>query len=164
MSKKYLTSSSSQTKKLGRFLAKQILKIKARKEALVIGLEGDLGSGKTTFLQGLAKEIGIKEKILSPTFVIIKKYKIKNTKLKFKKFFHIDCYRIKKSKEILELRVKEIISDCQNIVAVEWADKIKGILPKSAIIIEFTFVKEDTRNIAISVKRRAKNEKQKSKT
>ncbi len=97
--------------------------------ALILSLEGDLGGGKTTFLQGFAKGLGIKEKILSPTFVIMRKSKIKNQKSKFNNFYHIDCYRIQKPKEILDLGWKEIIKNPRNIVAVEWAEKISKILP-----------------------------------
>ena len=132
---KYLTTTPRQTQKLGEILAKEVLKTKLKKEALTLGLEGDLGGGKTTFLQGFAKGLGIKEKILSPTFVILKKFKIQNSK--FKNFYHIDCYRIEKPREILDLGFKEIVSNPQNIITVEWADRIRKILPKKVIIIKF---------------------------
>ncbi len=73
---KYITNSPSQTKKLGEKFAKEVLGIKPDKTAFVIGLKGELGGGKTCFLQGFAKGLGIKEKILSPTFVILKRFKI----------------------------------------------------------------------------------------
>ena len=72
---KILTKNPSQTKRLGKILAGELLKV-SRKRALVIGLIGDLGGGKTTFLQGLAIGLGIKKRILSPTFVIMKKFKV----------------------------------------------------------------------------------------
>jgi len=144
---KYLTVNSSQTKKLGEALAKEVLRTKPKKTALIIGLEGDLGSGKTTFLQGFAKGLGIREKILSPTFVIIKRFKIKD--LRFKKFFHVDCYRIQKTKEILDLGFKEIISNPQNIIAIEWADRIRKILPKRALILQFEFINKSNRKIML---------------
>jgi len=147
--KKYLTKNPSQTRGTGRVLAKEILKSPPQKKALILGLKGDLGGGKTTFLQGFAQGLGIKEKILSPTFVIIKKFKIQSVKrwTNFSHFYHIDCYRIKKSKEILNLGFKEIISNPQNIVAVEWADRIGKILPVKNIIINFEFVDQKTRKI-----------------
>lgn len=149
MKSKYLTNSPSQTKKLGEILAKEILKIKPRrKKALVLGLEGDLGGGKTTFLKGFAKGLGIKEKILSPTFIIIRRLKINNLTMKqFSNFYHIDCYRVQNSKEILDLGFKEIISNPKNIVAIEWAERIKKILPKNTIWIKFEFIDEKTRKI-----------------
>ncbi len=126
---------------------------KKTKRALILGLEGDLGGGKTTFLQGFAKGLGIKEKILSPTFIILKKFKIPEKKIqkqKFENFYHIDCYRLQKSKEILFLGFKEIISNPKNIVAIEWADRIRKILPKDALILRFKFVDQNRREIKVS--------------
>ena len=143
----FLTTVPWQTKKLGEILAKEVIKTKPSKRALVIGLEGDLGGGKTTFLQGFSKGLGIKQKITSPTFVIMRRYKIQNTGYKIQNFYHIDYYRIEKPKEILDLGFKEIISNPKNIVAVEWADRIRKILPKKVIIIKFEFVDKTTRKI-----------------
>lgn len=145
----FITNSPQQTKKLGRQLAEKILRQKLRKKALVIGLLGDLGGGKTTFLQGFAKGLGIKEKITSPTFVIMKKFEIK--KPNFKIFCHIDCYRTKKAAEISALGFKEIVSSNRNIVAVEWADKIKKILPDDAVMLKFEFIDEKTRRIIVDL-------------
>jgi len=79
MRKAYFTTHPNQTKKLGKIVAKKILKIKRKRKAQVLGLEGDLGGGKTTFLQGFAKGLGIKEKILSPTFILMRKFQIPST-------------------------------------------------------------------------------------
>ena len=144
---KYTTESFNQTQKLGENYAKEILKINAKNNAVVFALQGDLGSGKTTFLQGFAKGLGIKEKILSPTFVIMKRFEIKNKD--FNNFCHIDCYRIKDSKDILELDFKKIISDQKNIVAVEWPEKIRKILPKDIISIDFKFIDKNKREIKL---------------
>lgn len=147
-----LTNSSQQTKKAGEILAKEILGTKLRKRALIIGLEGDLASGKTTFLQGFAKGLGIKEKVLSPTFILMRKFIIRNSA--FENFYHLDCYRIKKPKEILDLGLEEIISNLQNIVVVEWAEKIKKILPKNIIWIKFKFIDKTSRKLILKNKRR----------
>jgi len=146
MQKKYITNSSGQTKKLGEKLAKEISKFQSKKSAFVIGLEGELGSGKTTFLQGFAKGLGIKEKILSPTFVLMKKFQIP----KFRNFYHIDCYRIQKPKELLDLGFEEIISNPENIVVIEWADRMRKIIPKNTIWLKFEFVDEKKRKITIN--------------
>ena len=154
--KTYLTNGPSQTKKLGEAWAKEISRGWLKDVALSVGLEGDLGGGKTTFLQGFAKGLGIKEKILSPTFVIMKKFQIPNYKSqtnskfkipKFKNFYHIDCYRIKNPKELLDLRFKEIISNPQNIVAIEWAEKVKKILPQRVLAVRFDFIDKNKRRI-----------------
>jgi len=147
MKTEYLTKSPSQTKKLGQELAKKLLKSNPKNQALVLALEGELGGGKTTFLQGLAKGLGIKQRILSPTFVILKKFQIPSNRFQY--FYHLDCYRIEKPKEILDLNFKEIISDPKNIVAIEWADKIKKILPKETMFLEFKSVDKNKRKILI---------------
>ncbi|MBU2068176.1 tRNA (adenosine(37)-N6)-threonylcarbamoyltransferase complex ATPase subunit type 1 TsaE [Patescibacteria group bacterium] len=135
-SKEIITKSDQETKKLAGEIAQEILET-ARKEALVIGLEGDLGSGKTTFIQGVAQGLGIKDKITSPTFVIMKKYN---------SFYHIDCYRIE-SNDLLELGFKEIISQPGNIVMIEWAERVKDILPKNTIWIKFEYLYKNKRRI-----------------
>ena len=140
--KKYLTTSYSQTQKLGENFAKEVLKLKPKKGAIVLALHGNLGGGKTTFLQGFAKGLGVKDKILSPTFVIQKR---------FDNFYHIDCYRFKKANEILELGFEKIISDPKNIIAIEWPEKIKKLLPKKVINIEFKFLNENEREIRIKL-------------
>jgi len=168
MKKENITSSSIQTKKLGEKFAKEILEKKLKKTAFVVGLEGELGGGKTTFLQGFAKGLGIKEKILSPTFVIYRKSQIPSSKSqsnpksqipKFRYFYHFDCYRIGSSKEILGLNFKKIISNPKNIVVVEWADRIRKIMPacnasrsnagrpKDSIWIKFDFIDRRKRKI-----------------
>ncbi len=149
---KITTNNAEQTQKLGEGFAKEILTLRqaqGKKTAVVLGLQGDLGGGKTTFLQGFAKGLGIKEKILSPTFIIYRKFQItkqhvckngRSSILQRRYFYHFDCYRINNPEEILELGFEEIISNPQNIVAIEWSEKIKKILPKNLIVIKFRFI------------------------
>jgi len=150
---KILSHSPAETKKLAKKLAKKL------KPPLVLALTGDLGSGKTTFIQGFARGLGIKKKILSPTFIIFRKFEIRNSKSetnskfkiknsKFQFLYHIDCYRIQKPQELLNLGFKKIISEPQNIVLIEWAEKIKKILPKKTIWLKFNYgLKENERII-----------------
>jgi len=158
----YFTNGPSQTKKIGEILGQEILKTKLKKTAFVTALEGDLGGGKTTFLQGFAKGLGIEEKILSPTFVIVKRFHIPEPQRRVKMnevhrlpysmshdFYHIDCYRIRKPKEILDLGFKKIISDPENIIAIEWADRIKKFLPKNALVLKFKFINKLNRKIVL---------------
>jgi len=144
---KHITDNYKKTQKLGEIFAEQIIKNELQKTAMVIGLQGDLGSGKTTFIQGFAKGLGISDKILSPTFVILKRFGI--VKKPFKNFYHIDCYRLKNEKDILELGLKEIILNPENIVAVEWPEKIKKVLPKKTITIKFNLVEKNKRKIIL---------------
>ncbi|MFA5714178.1 MAG: tRNA (adenosine(37)-N6)-threonylcarbamoyltransferase complex ATPase subunit type 1 TsaE [Candidatus Paceibacterota bacterium] len=140
----YLTENSAETKEVGIGLSQQL---KLKKGALIFGLKGDLGAGKTTFLQGFAKGLGIKDKITSPTFVIMNRFPIK--KGKFRNFYHLDCYRVENYKEIENIGIKEIISDSKNIVCIEWPEKIKRIIPKDVPFIRFDILEGDKRKITI---------------
>jgi tRNA threonylcarbamoyladenosine biosynthesis protein TsaE len=138
-----ITNSAEETQEAGKKFAMHLFLLaqnKQKKKATILGLKGNLGGGKTTFLQGFARGLGIKEKILSPTFVIMKK---------FGNFYHIDCYRINKPEEILELGWEEIINNPKNIVAIEWPEKVKKLLPKGTRIIKFKLIDENTRQIVI---------------
>lgn len=140
-------NSPAKTKKFAGLLAKKLSKRKSRRRgALILALTGELGSGKTTFTQGFLRALGVKPKITSPTFVLIKNYKLKTKN--YKLAYHIDCYRIKKPKELLKLRLKELLNSPQNIVLIEWAEKIKRILPKNSIWLKFEHgEKENIRGI-----------------
>lgn len=136
---KHITKSFKQTQKLGADFAKEILNYRKTKDnAVVLCLYGDLGGGKTTFLQGFAKGLGIKQKVLSPTFVIMKK---------FGNFYHIDAYRLQNEKDASELGLKEIFTNPENIVALEWPERIKKLLPKNVIKIKFKFISKNERTI-----------------
>jgi len=136
MKQTIITNSFEETQKLGADFARKINSIS------VIALYGNLGSGKTTFIQGLAKGLGIKSKIISPTFIIMRTYQIN-----FKFFYHVDLYRIKDEKDIEELGLTEIMNDTQNIVVIEWPEKIEKILPKKRIDIYFEYLDENKRKI-----------------
>lgn len=121
--KRYFSKSAVETKAIAAKLAKG-------KSLGVIALSGELGSGKTTFVQGFAKGLGIKEKIISPTFVLMRHHQIPKTE---KVLFHIDLYRLEKDKEFNDLGITEILNN-PNQVIIEWAEKLKK-LPKGAIKI-----------------------------
>lgn len=115
-------------------------------KGIVIALSGDLGAGKTTFVQGLAKELGITQRLTSPTFILIRRYPIKTGIL-----YHLDAYRLSDNikSEIDDLGLAEIISDPRNIVLVEWAEKIKDFLPQDTQWIHFEYVDDAARKITI---------------
>ena len=145
-----ITSNARETRRIGEVLAEEIIATNneqgttnnIKKRAVVVGLEGELGSGKTTFIQGLARGLGVKEKITSPTFVILKKYET-NVPC----FYHIDCYRIK-SKDLLELGFEEIAENPQNIIVIEWAERARKIL-KNALWLKFEYLGKNKRRITI---------------
>jgi len=136
------TKSSIDTEKEGFIFSKKILK---NKKPIIIALKGEIGGGKTTFVKGLARGLGIKEEVNSPTFVIFKIYKSIHGNL-----YHFDCYRIKKPKEILRLGFKDIISDKNNIIVIEWSENIEKIIPKNSIILNFEFIDKNKRRIVLN--------------
>ena len=142
MMEKIITKNDKETKEVAKNLASEILNKGPGKRAMILALRGNLGAGKTTFTQGFAKGLGIKGKILSPTFVILKKYKIRKTThyplqtKNYEYFYHIDCYRLNSKKDLEVLGFKEIILNPKNIIAIEWPEKVKGILPKDVIVIK----------------------------
>ena len=134
MKKSIVSSSFLQTKNIAKTLAKILLEAQSVKRAQVLALIGELGSGKTAFVQGFAKGLGIKERILSPTFIIMKKFEIGGSRY----FYHIDCYRLDSpEKELLRLGFKDIIQNPKNIVAIEWADRVESLLPRNTIWVRF---------------------------
>ncbi len=142
---KVISSNFLETKNLGKQLARDFLS--CGKKPIILNLIGDLGAGKTTFVQGFASGLGIKKKILSPTFVILNKFKIKD-----RFFYHIDCYRIENIEEIKSLEIEEILKDPQSIILIEWGEKIKKILPTDTIRINFDVLEENKRKITYEEK------------
>lgn len=100
----------------------------------VFGLIGDLGAGKTTFVQGLAKGLGLKQKVTSPTFVIMKVYDVVDNK-NIKKLVHIDAYRIHESQDLANIGIDEYLKRNDAVVIIEWPEEIKKILPKNTRFI-----------------------------
>jgi len=135
-----ITSNDQQTRRLGQLLAMEL------RGGEIISLQGDLGGGKTTFTQGLAAALKIKEKIISPTFVVLKKYPVPHPKIKY--LYHLDLYRLRDPQEILDLGFEEILSRPENVMIIEWAEKARAILPpEKNIKIHFLFLGKNSRKI-----------------
>ncbi|KKP78714.1 MAG: tRNA (adenosine(37)-N6)-threonylcarbamoyltransferase complex ATPase subunit type 1 TsaE [Candidatus Moranbacteria bacterium RIFOXYA12_FULL_35_19] len=173
--KSFTTINSKQTQKLGELLAEEILATKKLnlsrpkqpkevelRKALVICLDGELGAGKTTFTQGLLKGLKIEGPYTSPTFLIMKEYCLskgstfkipKVEPLAIEKVYHFDAYRVE-AQDILNLGWEEILSPpaggSKNIIIIEWADRIKEIIPADAIWIKFKWLEEDERKITFT--------------
>jgi tRNA threonylcarbamoyladenosine biosynthesis protein TsaE len=123
-----ISKSTEETSKIAKSFLNKILKEKGgRRGASVVALSGDLGVGKTAFTQAVAKHLGIKEKVTSPTFVIMKKYSINLENYKF--LFHFDAYRLKNEKELFYLKWEEIINNQEHIVFIEWPENVKKAIP-----------------------------------
>ncbi len=99
--------------------------------ATVLALSGDLGAGKTTLTQHFAQLLGVKENIISPTFVIMKSYPLQEQK--WETLIHIDAYRIEQEKEMQVLGFHHLLSDPKNLILIEWPEKIAGLLPENKI-------------------------------
>jgi len=111
MKKSIHSDSVKITKGIAKELAKTILMTPKKKGAFVVALKGELGAGKTSFVQGFAKGLGIKKNVLSPTFLIVKPYDL----LKGRMFYHIDCYRLKNAKELLELEKTTTLKEVERV-------------------------------------------------
>lgn len=120
----------------------------SKHKATIVGLSGDLGSGKTTFVKYLAKEIGITDEVVSPTFILAKYYELAGAK--WKRLIHIDAYRFDDPDEIEVLKWEDMIADTSNLILFEWPERIGARFPVDATLLRLTFINEDTRNIALA--------------
>jgi len=139
--KKIITHSYLETEEFALKFAKEV------KPGDVIALYGELGSGKTTFTKGLAKGLGITNRVTSPTFVLMKDYDLpsKNNS----KLHHLDLYRLDSSDDIKSLNLNELVNQEANIFVIEWAEKASQEELKNAIKIRFNIIDENTREITI---------------
>lgn len=145
-SMKYLSKNIDETRDLARYFVENL---EPKERATVVALIGDLGSSKTTFSQLVGEALGVRDGIQSPTFLIEKIYELFN--MPWKHLVHIDAYRLDDPQELLALGWEDIVARPENLILIEWADKVKSILPEDAVFISFTFVDETTRKIEISL-------------
>ena len=146
---KHLSKSPKETSNLAKLFAQEVLKTESGKRALIVGLVGELGTGKTTFTKTLLRTLGIRGRVASPTFIFSRRYR---SKLKYyKNIWHFDVYRLNSPKEVREIGLKEAVSQDKNLVIVEWADKVEGLLPRVTIWVEFKHgVKSNERHITFN--------------
>ena len=131
-----------------RIVQSQKSKVKSEQDrgALIVCLYGELGSGKTTFAQGFAKGLGIFTRLLSPTFIIVRRYPIaRQTGF----LYHIDLYRVEGEKALLGLGLPEILADPDSVVLVEWAEKMGDLLPQPRIDVYFEVLEDGKHKIWI---------------
>ena len=137
--KKNITYSEKQTRDFAQKLSKQI-------DSGVITLKGELGAGKTIFVKGFAKGLGVKNTITSPTFVLVKNYKIPNS---VKTLYHIDLYRLENPSSLEQLGLEEIFSNNENIILLEWPERLKSI-PEKTVSITINKINSNTRELVVS--------------
>jgi tRNA threonylcarbamoyladenosine biosynthesis protein TsaE len=136
------THSAAQTQALGAELARLLDGF----AGAIIALAGDLGAGKTTFTQGLARELGIEAAVTSPTFVLVNRYVCADGRV----LQHADCYRLTNAPaEMWDVGLADMFVD-DDIVVVEWADRIPGLFPDDYLEIAFAYMDEDRREIRFS--------------
>ena len=137
----YHCQSVEQTQDLAKKLAKKI------HPGSIISLIGDLGTGKTTFTKGFARQIGIKDHVTSPTFKLISEYQSPNCKL-----YHIDAYRMDGPEDFLNIGGEEYLTSRDSITIIEWGDLLHELLPSRTITINFKRIKypKELRKIKIS--------------
>ncbi len=135
------TASPKETQKVGEKIAKEL------QAGDVIALYGDLGTGKTVLVQGIARGLKIKRKITSPTFVFMRSYpfSIKKTPLTF---YHLDLYRGEENADFRALGLSDVFTD-DAIIVLEWAEKIKNSLPKKRLEITIEKINENKRKIKV---------------
>jgi len=145
-----ICNSIRETKKFASGLSKKFQK------GQVIALNGDLGSGKTTFSQGIAEGLGIEQHVGSPTFKLVSEYFGEDLKL-----YHVDCYRLKNADEFLNLGGENLLLPDDGITLIEWANIIQELLPEDVIEIVFSRVKGEPEKRKIRIKGISKSNEQK---
>jgi tRNA threonylcarbamoyladenosine biosynthesis protein TsaE len=140
----YISKSLEDTERIAGEIAEKI-NFNADK-ATVVGLYGDLGAGKTTFMKYFAKHFGVEEEVQSPTFIIMRIFEMNQSQVASRKsqatkLIHIDAYRIEKAEELLNLGWKELLAHPSNLICMEWPEKVAEILPEH-IMLRFEHVED----------------------
>ena len=156
MIKKYITNSEQETFELAKNFSQTL------KGGETLCLIGDLGSGKTAFVKGLAKGLGVKNIITSPTFVLMKVYDIpvmektanpsgasRHLPLVRGELVHIDAYRLSKGADLEVIGASDYLNNPSVITVIEWADRVRDIWPKNCLEINFKTLAGNEREIKI---------------
>jgi tRNA threonylcarbamoyladenosine biosynthesis protein TsaE len=140
--KKFITTSPKETAVIAKELAARL------RGGEVIALYGNLGAGKTTFAQALAKALGVKKRVQSPTFILMQEYPlVKRGALKA--FLHVDAYRGDVA-QLSAVGLAEYLRRPDTVVLVEWADRIQAMLPKKMITVRMTHRGNGARGITVA--------------
>ncbi len=143
----FQSSSSESTKRLGgRFAARVLARGPSATGATVFALTGPLGAGKTTFVQGFFKGLGLRRAPSSPTFILMRRTRLPrlasgkgvSTRPPFKNVYHVDAYRVRGPKEFVALGFEKVLAEPGNIVLVEWPERIRSILPRRRLNLHFS--------------------------
>lgn len=132
-----ISRSPTQTRRIGMRLGEMLV------PGDVIGLEGNLGAGKTTLVQGIASGWGSYDSVSSPTYVLVNVYR----RLDRKQLFHLDAFRLKSPEEAIDLDIDAMLD--QGPLLVEWADKIEEALPEDFLWINMRFINDEQRDFIV---------------
>ena len=157
---KIRTGNLKETAEVARQFLKEVVIARKSRGAVVVGLSGNLGAGKTAFAKACAKAMDIRETVMSPTFVLERVYRIpaKNfTAKRFDHFIHIDAYRLSGREELAHLGWSDIVKNKRNLIFVEWPEIVKKAMPKDMITVRFKHIDEKTREVSINGKLKFQN-------
>ncbi len=148
MKKIYVSKSLEETKSIAKTFVEKLLIMggKSSGKAVVILLQGNLGSGKTTFVRAVGEVLRVQGNITSPTFVLEKVYKIKGNE-NFSQMVHIDAYRLSGENDMNALGWGEVVDNPKNIVFVEWPEVVSDVFPEDTPKIFLEFIDENTRTL-----------------
>jgi len=143
----FITKSAQETKEAGKRFAASL--IEGQKKTLTVGLVGELGAGKTTFVQGFAEGLGITTRVISPSFILMRKFNVPGDR--FSHFYHVDLYRLEENVagEVKNIGLDDVWEKKGNIVFIEWAEKVADMIPNTSYQISFKIINKDERRIAI---------------
>jgi tRNA threonylcarbamoyladenosine biosynthesis protein TsaE len=137
------------TRAIAAKLAQRLVAAMSGTTATIVALRGDLGAGKTTFTQGFANALGVKEQPKSPTFNLAKRYAIPGTEYSL---WHLDCYRLDSHKDLAAMDMHAVFADPRNLVLIEWPERIGDGLPRDRVEVHLSHDGGDKRGISISEK------------
>jgi tRNA threonylcarbamoyladenosine biosynthesis protein TsaE len=145
-----ITKNAGETQELGKKIGDSLRrKLKKNKKSILLALSGDLGSGKTTMTQGLAVGLGIKARVLSPTFIIMREYLKKTAP----SLYHIDLYRFPDQAvagiEVDSLGISDLWTQEGNVIVIEWPEKAKEKLPQDTLWIQIENLEGDVRKVSL---------------
>lgn len=111
-----------------------------------IAFYGEIGAGKTTFIQAICRQLGVREAVVSPTFALVNEYTYMDTFNKEKNLYHLDLYRLKNVQEALDIGIEDRLYD-ENYCFIEWPELVENLLPEEVVRIKIEALHNSTRKI-----------------
>jgi len=143
--RKYITKSAEETRRLGEKLASQL------RPGMVLALSGDLGSGKTTFIQGVLRGLGYTRRVLSPSFVLARQYRLSPPCCGISLVNHVDCYRLEKLEQAATVGLEDFFTDPSAVTLIEWAERVESELPTEVVRLRFRGGEGERREISMQL-------------